>query len=117
MSTTEDEPVQQQRRAFHTWGGNVDFSRILENLAPTVIVGLIVIYANSKVTQTQVDDIKRDVSSLKDQLTSQNEKLTNQNEKLITLNAQVAAYLGQQTQLNAATDARLTYLERAGARK
>lgn len=117
MATDGSEPVEPQRKAFHTWGGSIDFSRIFENLVPTVLVGLAVISANSLVTQKQVEDIKTEVKSLQSQLAAQGDKMTGQNEKLIALQAQVVTYLGQQTQLNASIDARLTYLERAGSRK
>jgi len=93
------------RRLFHRTAGGIDFARLLEQLIPSIIIGLIVIYANSLVMQNQVSELKLRQDRIED-------KVTSQNEKLIALNAQVAAYLGQQTQLNAAVDARMTYLER-----
>lgn len=100
---TEDE---QHRRWFHTTNGSFDLVRLVENLVPAAIIGMIVIYSNSIVTQSQVRELSTRLERTED-------KVTSQNERLIGLNAQVTAYLGQQTQLNVQMDARMTYLERA----
>lgn len=101
---TEDSEV--HRRLFHTMGGRFDIARLIEQLIPTLIAAVLVAWVNLSVTQSQVGDMRIEMRELRG-------KVGDQNEKLIALNAQVAAYLGQQTQLNAAMDARLTYLERA----
>lgn len=119
----EGDPVETHRRAFRSWSGGFDFARVIENITPTAIVGAVVIFANVWVSQImsqrQIDEVRssiqmtnHQVSRLEEKVSSQSDKLTVQNEKLIALNAQVAAYLGQQTQLNAAIDARMTYIER-----
>lgn len=89
-----------------------DFSKLMEHWGPTVLVGVIVVYANSAVTQAQMTELRNQVSDLRTQVFRLDDKVSEQNGKLIGLNAQVASYLGQQTQLNTAMDTRMTYLER-----
>lgn len=93
-----DQDEDWRRPKFH-------LSRVFIQWAQNLAVGAIVIYANFAVMQSQVQDLKTQVYRL-------DEKVSEQNGKLIGLNAQVAAYLAQQTQLNTTMDARLTYLER-----
>lgn len=102
----EPDAETEHRKLFHnTRGGGIDLARLVEQLIPAILMGALVIYANLQVTRAQVDDVRQEVRELKGSYYVQNDKL-------IALNAQVAAYLGQQTQLNAAMDARLTYIER-----
>lgn len=105
------------RRLFHDQTGNIDFSRMLEQLIPSIAIGAIVIYANNIVTQYQVSDLRTDVASIKQDLRSNSVAMSTQNNEIVRLQAAMTAYLGQQTQLNAAMDARLTYLERADSRR
>ncbi len=107
MSEPNDHENGERRQLFHKKSGGIDLSRLFEQLLPTLIVGAFVVYANYRVMEGQVADIRMRVDKTE-------EKVSGQNEKLIALNAQIAAYLGQQTQLNAAMDARMTYLERSG---
>lgn len=104
-----DEP--ETRALFHkSHGGGVDLARLFEQLLPTIVVGLIVIYANSLVTKSQVEDVRVEVRELKD-------KYSLNNDKLIVLNERIASYLERQNTLNAAMDARMTYLERGVPRR
>ncbi len=110
---TDVEGAEGHRVLFHSRSGGIDFARLFEQLIPTVIIGALVIYANSKVTEYQVTDLRRDLdraaASARDYANNQQQ----QSEKLAAITAQITAFLGQQTQLNTSMDARMTYLERS----
>ncbi len=100
---------------FHSRSGSFDFSRLFEQLIPTVIIGGLVIWANSKVTEYQVLDLRRDMdrAAIIARDYANNQQM--QSEKLAAITAQITAFLGQQTQLNSTMDARMTYIERSRA--
>lgn len=106
-----------QRSLFHRVGGGIDFSRLTEQMIPTILMGLVVIYANSKVTEYQIADIRKDMVRAEASDVQKQAWLQAQSEKLAGISAQMAGFLAQQTQLNAAMDARLTYVERAQANR
>ncbi len=103
------------RVLFHSRSGSFDFSRLFEQLIPTVIIGGLVIWANSKVTEYQVLDLRRDMdrAAIIARDYANNQQM--QSEKLAAITAQITAFLGQQTQLNSTMDARMTYIERSRA--
>lgn len=101
--------------------------RLFESLVPTVIVGLVVVYANFRVMQYQVDDIRKELDraavvdagrqvQFREESDKRQTQLREQSEKLVGISAQMSSYLAQQTTLNAQMDARLTYVERARTR-
>jgi hypothetical protein len=106
-----------ERKLFHNREGQVDFQRMLEQLIPSVLIGAVVVYANNLVTQSQVADLRADVAIIKSELRGTNSTMSTQNNDIVRLQSSMTAYLGQQTTLNAAMDARLTYLERAERRR
>jgi hypothetical protein len=110
MATRKQEP---HRRLFHTFGGGLDLSRLVEQLIPAVVIGGIVIYANTMVTSNQVGDLKAAIARSDATTKEQQQKLDTQSEKLAAISAQLTAFLGQQLQLNTSIDARMTYLERS----
>ena len=101
------------RTLFHTVRGAIDFSRLFEQMIPTVLMGLIVIYGNSLVSGSQVANLKEQFDHSEAARASMQTQLQSANIEMAKLNAQVVAFLGQQVTLNAAMDARLTYLERS----
>ncbi len=110
---TTKKPVHRNRLLFHTVGGHVDFSRLVEQSIPTLVMGVIVIYANSLVSGAQIINLKEQVEKGEAARIAIFTQLQATNVELAKLNAQVVAFLGQQNSLNAAMDARLTYIERA----
>ena len=90
----------------------MDIPRLVEQLIPAIIMGGIVIFANFKVTASQVDDLRQVMRD--DQIVNarQQEQLQAQGEKLASITAQITTFLGQQVQINQAIDARMTYIER-----
>ncbi len=113
---TDVEGAEGHRVLFHTRNGGLDFARLFEQLIPSVIIGGLVIYANSKVTEYQVMDLRRDMDRAA--LTARDYAINQQTQskELAAITAQITAFLGQQTQLNTAMDARMTYLERTRPR-
>lgn len=101
------------RQLFHTMRGGFDLSRLVEQMIPTVLMGIVVIYANSLVTAVQINTLKEQVTHSDDARVSLQANLQQTNVELAKLNAQVVAFLGQQVTMNAGMDARLTYLERS----
>jgi precorrin-4 methylase len=101
------------RSLFHTLGGGIDISRLVEQMIPTVVMGIVVIYANSLVSSAQISTLKDQANRTDSVLSVLQAGLNSTNVETARLNAQVVAFLGQQVALNAAMDARLTYLERA----
>ncbi len=114
---TDVEEAEGHRVLFHTRNGGLDFARLFEQLIPSVIIGGLVIYANSKVTEYQVMDLRRDMDRAA--LTARDYAINQQTQskELAAITAQITAFLGQQTQLNTAMDARMTYLERSGSKR
>jgi len=110
---TDVQEAEGHRVLFHSRTGGIDFARLFEQLIPTCIIGALVIYANSKVTEYQVMDLRRDLdrAAITAREYATNQQL--QSEKLAAITAQITAFLGQQTQLNSTMDGRMTYLERA----
>lgn len=90
-----------------------NLTRVIESLVPTVIVGGLVIFANFKVMQYQVDDIRKELDRASIVEAAGQTQRREQSEKLVGIAAQMTSYLSQQTTLNAQMDARITYLERA----
>lgn len=105
------------RSLFHTRLGGFDLSRLLEQLIPAVIIGAVVIYATSKVMEYQIGILQRDMDRSTAVVQQTQTQSQQQSEKLAAITAQIAAYLGQQTALNSAIDARVTYLERERTRE
>jgi len=101
------------RSLFHTLGGGFDFSRLIEQMIPTVVMGIVIIYANSLVSSSQISGLKEQANRTDAVLSVLQNGLNSTNVETARLNAQVVAFLGQQVALNAAMDARLTYLERS----
>jgi len=101
------------RALFHNILGGFDFSRLLEQLIPTAAVGVIVMYGNSLISSYQVSNLKEQFDHSEVARVSMQAQLQSTNVELAKLNAQVVAFLGQQVTMNAAMDARLTYLERS----
>jgi len=101
------------RSLFHTLGGGFDISRLIEQMIPTVLMGIVVIYANSLVSSAQINNLKEQVTHSDEARVSMQTNLQQTNVELAKLNAQVVAFLGQQVTMNAAMDARVTYLERS----
>jgi hypothetical protein len=93
-------------------GGGFDLWRLVEQLIPTAIAALIVIWTTTQVTQNQVNELKQTAITSDIQRQSLQKDIQEAQNRLIELNAKVTAYLGQQTQINSAVDARLTYIER-----
>ena len=102
-----------QRTLFHRLGGGFDIARLVEQMIPTIVMGIIVIYANSLVSSAQISTLKEQANRTDGVLATLQSGLNSTNVETARLNAQVVAFLGQQVSLNAAMDARLTYLERA----
>lgn len=102
-----------ERKLFHTASGRFDLWRLVEQLIPTGIAAFVVIYTTTQVTQNQVNDLKASAMQSEVQRQSLQKDIQEAQNRLIELNAKVTAYLGQQTQINSAVDARLTYIERA----
>lgn len=108
-------PVQEdapKRQLFHTTGGAVDVSRLVEQAIPAVIVGAFVILANSKVTESQVGDLRADLREAQQVASEQQKQIASQSEKLAGITAQIATFLGQQVQINSTMESRITYIER-----
>jgi hypothetical protein len=105
------------RRLFHTTGGALDLSRLVEQAVPAICTGivatLVTTYVTVSVVREQVSSVREDITSMRLDARDQAQKLGSQAEKLISLQAQVTAYLGQQNELNRSTADRLLYLERA----
>lgn len=101
-----------RRHLYHTTGGDLDLSRLIEQLIPAVVIGAFVVFANFKVTSGQVDDLRNDMHDAQVAATHQQEQIQAQAEKLAGISAQIATLLSQQVAMNTSTDARLTFLER-----
>ena len=87
-------------------------SRLVEQLVPAIVIGAIVVFANYKVTEAQVGDLRGEVSQAQTETIKQQGQIQSQAEKLAGITAQISAFLGQQVQMNSAMDARVTYIER-----
>jgi len=109
-----------ERGLFARTAGGFDFQRLLEQSIPAIVVGAFVIFANLKVSEYQVNQLRADMdrtaavtaksqadmSALQVQQAAQSERLT-------SISQQIASFLGQQVAVNAAMDARMTFLERS----
>lgn len=102
------------RKLFHNRQGNLDISRLVEQLIPLAIVGGVVVYANSLVTQSQVGESKTRIEALERELREVRSEQRTTNATVVGLLAKIDAYLGQQTTLNQAMDQRILFLERSG---
>lgn len=109
-----------ERQWFGRTAGGFDFQRLLEQSIPAIVVGAFVIFANVKVSAYQMEEMqkKMDITaaatakSQADMATVQMQQAV-QSEKLTAISAQMASFLGQQVSVNAAMDARLTFIERS----
>lgn len=108
---TENEP---QRKLFHTTGGGIDFSRMVEAAAPNLIVGIIVIFATTKVLESQIGDLKDARAIDRAAVISMQQQLTDLAIKQAGISAQTTLFLGQQVSINSTLDSRLTFMERSG---
>lgn len=93
--------------------GHFQFSRVIEQLIPSVIIGCLVVFANLKVTENQVADIRKELDRVAITEQARQQQLQQQSERLVGITAQLTAFLGQQVNINSAIDARLTYIERS----
>ena len=100
------------RQMFHTSNGGVDFARLVEQLVPSLMIGVLVVYANFKVMQTQVEDLRKELDRAAQSDVARQQQIQAQSEKLAGITAQITAFLGQQVTINTSMDARLTYIER-----
>lgn len=100
------------RNLFHNKEGGLELSRLVEQLIPSIVIGVIVTFANFKVIESQVGDLRKELerASLAD--VERQRQLQNQSEKLAGLNAQISGFLSQQVAVNAGLDARMIYMER-----
>ena len=112
MKPTKETPMPTKRPLFHIRGGGFDVSRMIEQLIPAVVIGAIVIFANAKVTEYQVSEMRKEIDRTAATTFTQQQQLGMQSEKLATIAAQMTAFLGQQIAVNTAMDARLTFIER-----
>lgn len=111
-----------QRRLFHKTRGGVDFQRLFEQMIPAALAAGVVIFTTTKVTESQVTELKSTVQSGEQQRTQMQRDQQEVSAKLIELNAKVTAYLGtqnninaQQNSINERLEARMLYVERAAA--
>ena len=120
MNDQEERETVGDRGLFARTAGGFDFQRLLEQSIPAIIVGAFVIFANLKVSEYQVNQLRADMDrtaaitakSQADMAAVQMQQAV-QSEKLTSISAQMASFLGQQVAVNAAMDARMTFLERS----
>lgn len=112
-----------KRPLFHKRMGGFDLQRLFEQLLPNILIGAIVVFANLKVIEYQVSEMRREIDTTTKTTANQQMQLAAVSEKLATVAAQMTAFLGQQVLANATTDARMTFMEHnymngaAGAKK
>lgn len=108
-----------KRSLFSRATGGIDYQRLIEQMIPAVIVGTFIAFANAKVTEYQVGELTKKIDTTEtetrttqSQLVTQTILAAQQSERLTSIAAQMSLYLGQQTTINTAIDARLTFMER-----
>lgn len=101
-----------ERKLFHDMAGRIDMSRLLEHAIPVAFMGAITIWGNSIISGVQIANLKEQVDRTESARVTLQSSVQNTNIEMAKLNAQVVAFLGQQVTMNAAMDARVTYLER-----
>ena len=87
-------------------------SRLFEHAIPVVFMGAVTIWGNSIISGVQIANLKEQVDRSESARITMQNSVQNTNVEMAKLNAQVVAFLGQQVTMNAAMDARVTYLER-----
>lgn len=93
-------------------GGGVDFSRLMEQLIPTVAVGAFVLYGNAQIVSNQVAELRKDMDRTVQYQQSLQIQNNSQSLELTRIAAQLTAFVEQQNKLNSTMDSRMTYLER-----
>jgi len=120
MPNSQPENDDVERQWFGRSTGGFDYQRLIEQSVPAIVVGAFVIFANIKVSEYQVNQLRSDMDrtaavtakSQADMAALQVQQAA-QSERLTSISQQIASFLGQQVTVNAAMDARLTFLERS----
>jgi hypothetical protein len=73
-----------KRHLFHVSGrgGGIDLARLAEQLIPSLIIGCVIVFANFKVTESQVGDLKMQQLETAHQLFLQQSQAAQQSDKL-----------------------------------